>query len=312
MAGWTECSPPTVVAARRAAALTTVLEMADHLYHYTDARGLTGILTPIDLGSVWPGESSMGVCFRARHARDFVDDPEELRFGAPLLAKALRDFDGDFSDKGSLTQADFDDVARRLDAGQLTPASDDGVYVASFSKTDDDPHMWKYYASHGGGYCIELRRQPVIASGFTMVMPYDAARSGVNGARQFLIGDDVAYGDACRLKARRMLSQFPSDDNDPRWDSDHAVSVWRLHTHATRILVHLKNEKYLDENEFRLTSMIRGTTDIVEVGGSRFAKFYISNIDEALVSVTAGPNAGLDVARDALAPFPKATLKRKS
>jgi len=286
--------------------------MVDQLYHYTGAQGLIGILTPIDLGSVWPGESSTGVCFLARHARDFVDDAEELKFGAPLLAEALCNFDGDFGDKGSLTQADFDDVASRLDAGQLTPASDDGVYVASFSNTDDDPHMWKNYGSDGGGYCIELRSQPIVANGFTMVLPYDAARSGVNGARQFLIGDDVAYGDACRLKARRMLSQFPSDDNDPRWDSDHAVSVWRLHIHATRILVHLKNENYLDENEFRLTSTIRGIGDIVENRGSRFAKFYIPNIDGALVSVTAGPNADLDVARDALAPFPNATLKRKS
>lgn len=286
--------------------------MVDHLYHYTDARGLTGILTPIDAGSVWPGESSPGVCFRARHARDFVDDPEELTFGVPLVAEALSDFDGDFANLGSLTQADFDEVASRLDAGELTPASDDGVYVASFSKTEDDPHMWEWYASRGGGYCIELRRQPVVATGFTLVIPYDAAQSGVSGARQFLIGDDVAYGDACRSKARHMLSQFPSEDSDPRWDSDHAVSVWRLHIHATRILVHLKKDKFADENEFRLTSTIRGTGDIIEVGGSRFAKFYIPNIVGALVSVTAGPKADLGVARDALGPFPNATLKRKS
>lgn len=171
--------------------------------------------------------------------------------------------------------------------------------------------MWEWYASRGGGYCIELRRQPIVANGFTMVLPY-AAGPGVNAARQFLIGGDVAYGDDCRLKARRMLSQFPSADNDPRGDDDHAVSVWRLHIHATRILAHLKKGCLSDEDEFRLTSTIRGTSDIVEMGGSRFAQFYIPNIDEALVSVTAGPNADLNVARDALAPFPNATLKRKS
>jgi hypothetical protein len=95
------------------------------LYHYTTVAGLKGI---IENKNIWATNVN------------FLNDRREYRELVEQFLKILED-NPEFEQLQDLTQRMFDEWSR-------------GVYVCSFSASEDDLSQWRAYGSGGTGYCI--------------------------------------------------------------------------------------------------------------------------------------------------------------
>lgn len=130
------------------------------LYHYTDAHGLVGIVKPS-----WPfpfrlkPEHEIGYHRVLRLLLSdvrFMNDTEELRFGARLLRERLRLVAGDHSIPQEFRTA-FQDIDQFLDAEGILewPRR---CLAACFCAKDDLLSQWRGYAGGTGGFAIGIDR----------------------------------------------------------------------------------------------------------------------------------------------------------
>jgi hypothetical protein len=113
------------------------------LYHYTDARGLLGI---VQTSSLWATDA------------EFLNDAQELRFGRSHLRAALLAAADALSPTGTDKGGPDDSRATimRSAAGHLEPDPSPGrrnahsAYVACFCEADDLLSQWRGYGSSGG------------------------------------------------------------------------------------------------------------------------------------------------------------------
>ena len=105
------------------------------LYHYTDRRGLGGIITTQQ--------------FWFTHYQHLNDDTE-LKFGMDV-AKAVLTEIGARSGKVKL----FCDMVIDLFSHENMSSTFD-FYIASFSRNADSSHQWMKYAQHGQGFAIGI------------------------------------------------------------------------------------------------------------------------------------------------------------
>jgi hypothetical protein len=108
--------------------LTDMQDPPKILYHYTDARGLEGIVKDR--------------CLRATHHR-FLNDSREISFGFDLALEVLDSFQ---KDVGAGLVARTRAAIERLRSGDS--------YLACSSARHDTLSQWRAYASDGAGYCI--------------------------------------------------------------------------------------------------------------------------------------------------------------
>jgi hypothetical protein len=104
------------------------------LCHYTDGRGLLGIISS-----------------RSLHFTDFrhLNDPSELRYGRELLEKAVTSLpkDANWHHRCFMTL-----LLPHLVA--LMKSSGIDLFVASFSTERDDLGQWRAYADDGRGFAV--------------------------------------------------------------------------------------------------------------------------------------------------------------
>jgi hypothetical protein len=116
------------------------------LYHYTDARGLYGILTSGEL--------------RATEAL-YLNDASELDYVFLLLAEVL---DG-FVEGNPPLRASAQDVVKMLRLGSEVQReswrNDFLCFVACFCEDKDLLSQWRGYANGVGGYCIGFKRREI-------------------------------------------------------------------------------------------------------------------------------------------------------
>ena len=131
----------------------------DRLYHYTDAYGLLGIVKPSWPSDFTKRENEVGyhrvVKLLLSDVR-FMNDTEELKFGARLLRERLRIA----ADSGSTPQefqAAFRDIDQFLDADAILewPRR---CFAACFCAQDDLLSKWRGYAGGTGGFALGLDR----------------------------------------------------------------------------------------------------------------------------------------------------------
>jgi hypothetical protein len=110
--------------------------VAAPLYHYTDARGLEGIITA---RQIW-----------FTHYRH-LNDPTEMQFGMEVAKKVLAEVGTRLGPKIKL----FCDVVDDLFSTENMRSTFE-LYVASFSRARDDLNQWKVYAAGGRGFALGL------------------------------------------------------------------------------------------------------------------------------------------------------------
>jgi hypothetical protein len=117
------------------------------LYHYTDGRGVLGIISS-----------------RSLHFTDFrhLNDPSELRYGRELLERAVTSLpkDANWHHRCFMTL-----LLPHLVA--LMKSSGIDLFVASFSTEKDDLGQWRAYADDGRGFAIGFDPKSLSAIGGT-------------------------------------------------------------------------------------------------------------------------------------------------
>lgn len=130
------------------------------LYHYTDAYGLLGIVNPS-----WPSdfaqqEREIGYSRVLKLLLSdvrFMNDTEELRFGAQLLVDRLRVAADDDSTPAEF-QAAFRDIDQFVDTDAILqwPRR---CFAACFCAEGDLLSQWRGYAGGTGGFALGVNRE---------------------------------------------------------------------------------------------------------------------------------------------------------
>jgi Protein of unknown function (DUF2971) len=108
------------------------------LYHYTDARGLEGIITA---QQIW-----------FTHYQH-LNDPTEIEFGMDVAKATLAEFGA----RMPKVKIFCDIVTDLFSADNLNSAFE--FYITSFCRNRDDLHQWRNYAQDGQGFAIGLAPQ---------------------------------------------------------------------------------------------------------------------------------------------------------
>jgi hypothetical protein len=104
------------------------------LYHYTDARGLEGI---IKSGEIWFTDY--------RH----LNDPSELVHGIEMARDVARMIANGADSQVRLLMETFKGTFRQANFKATLE-----FYIASFSRARDDLGQWRAYADNGRGFAI--------------------------------------------------------------------------------------------------------------------------------------------------------------
>jgi hypothetical protein len=108
------------------------------LYHYTDARGLEGI---ISAQQVW-----------FTHYQH-LNDPSEMEFGMSIAKKVLAEVGGRTGGlTGGLVKIFCEMVDDLFSTDQLSATFE--AYIASFTRESDDLRQWQVYAANGRGFAL--------------------------------------------------------------------------------------------------------------------------------------------------------------
>src|SRR6266516_395860 len=206
------------------------------IYHYTDDRGLKGIL---ESGKLW--------------FTDIFDlnDPSELRHGLSIAIETLREEaekSGDADSKRFAAQfARFDVEGGIEEAGYF--------FVCCFSGTRDELGQWRAYGDNGCGFAIGFDTRS-LEEPFTRT-----AGAPIENHMTF----PLTYSDAVLRGLQKQLldKMFSLITRPHKLGGVHPAQVhayWRdllvTHAmHATRAVVFFKHEAYKNENEYRFLQL---------------------------------------------------------
>lgn len=110
-----------------------------HVYHYTNDKGLMGIL---ESGKLWFTDIFS------------LNDPSELRHGVSLAIKKFGIMAENISKKHAIISRKFREI---FDEGVLINDGIQGIahfFTCSFSKCGDDLGQWRAYADNGHGFAL--------------------------------------------------------------------------------------------------------------------------------------------------------------
>jgi hypothetical protein len=214
------------------------------LYQYSDGRALRGIV----------GESRVW----ATHC-DFLNDAQELRYAAGIVADYLTKRSADVDGMAALVHA----VER-----EFKHASFD-VYVSCFSEDGDSLSQWRGYANDGSGFAVgvDLRSAPSVPPGEGFTSPslfkveYDLARM-----RQRV---EKGIGAIVDVIARWDGIPASSKEEDDRRKTLRVAAIMRL---TALYGVHFKMSGFREEREWRLAVLTTSarSSPIVKFRDSRY------------------------------------------
>ena len=104
-----------------------------HLYHYTDAQGLLGMLKT---KRIWATNSR------------FMNDPTEIEYAARVIRETALEFAEDYP------PALFRSVRQGISNVLETYEKDNDEYIACFCEDGDLLSQWRGYGAAGGGYSL--------------------------------------------------------------------------------------------------------------------------------------------------------------
>lgn len=188
------------------------------LYHYTDLRGLQGIVESHDL---W-----------LTHSR-YLNDEEELTHGLDVAVGVLKE-ERDAAAAGSTRRG----YVEKLEALLRQPIPE-GVYTCSFCETDNVLSQWRGYAANGTG--VSLRMSPMgFSDGTGPDCPHGLLRLW-----------KVFYSRDTKRKIVKDAVDFGFDHNYPNVSSPDSRA--QLAADAIQFFIPtFKNEDFKEECECRL------------------------------------------------------------
>jgi hypothetical protein len=252
------------------------------LYHYTDARGLLGI---IESRALWATD------FR------YLNDGKELLYPYEPLLHELEGYEF------PLLAA----VKSRLDQICMGRAADPtgGVFVACLSATHDEPGQWLRLGGDGGGYALRLNVEMLSATAL-----YPATSDHGRLRMRLRTGPrEVGYGDEWRdLEVERMAGTLaggsgraPSSDIVPQELAASLLDDLALIKHDAfgaeqewRLVVHALERTMLRHNSRTVADSVTATADVrirPTTSGVLAPYVPISFEPQALVEVIVGPTA---------------------
>jgi hypothetical protein len=195
------------------------------LYHYTDARGLIGI---VESRTLWATD------FR------YLNDGKELLYPYEPLLQELESYEF------PLLAA----VKSRLDQICMGRGADPtgGVFVACLSATRDEPGQWSRLGGAGGGYALRMDVEALTATAlYPATSEHGRLRMRMrNGPREVNYGDAVRDSQIERMAGLLAGAPAPSSDIIPpelaaalldelaliKHDAFGVEQEWRLVVHA--------------------------------------------------------------------------------
>ena len=225
----------------------------DLLFHYTDAGGLLGILTPAHIDKSWQHEIDLtrSLTLRASDVR-YLNDATEIRYGAEIVVKILREKckqTGMSATKARAMTQLADELANdaiEIDWG--THRSHLSVHAACFTESGDLLSQWQGYGDDGGGYAIGVTRQALEHA--HMTLPNNSLLKAAQLVR-VVYGD----GDATHRLVGGLLDGLLHGGDALDRDGE-LTDIAREKTLLTAAQV--KNPAFKSESEWRLISHTSG------------------------------------------------------
>ena len=247
------------------------------LYHYTDRRGLEGIMSS---GTLWFSDIFT------------MNDPSELKYGLSQAAEMLR---GMVKVNLPETKSFSDKFATLLLEGGAEAVAH--YFTCSLSTAGDDSGMWSAYAENGRGFSLEFDGPQLdeiytkhpdgspVSNNCTFRVTYDGAKL------RDILGNifESAFPLISAPRGRGL-----SSNQNRRYNTDLLVTVA---LHSLRCGLFFKREGYADEREYRFLQVFRGDQAAPPVklkpgSGIRYREFdWKSRGLAALKRITVGPTA---------------------
>jgi hypothetical protein len=202
------------------------------VYHYTTAAGFDGIVRDRSI--------------RATNF-SFLNDPSEVTYGLTFARKLLEASKSSIAaDKVAL----IDQILTFLDAAVAFE-----VYVACFSKHEDDLSQWRAYGTGQERYAIGFDTEAL-----------DALTPGPDAKFVRVLYEEPEQTERVRFFVERVL-KFVDDENVP-------IHQWTVLAEAVAqfiadVLPELKDKAYENEGEWRIVLRRSATDDAPEVDASR-------------------------------------------
>jgi hypothetical protein len=250
------------------------------LYHYTDARGLIGI---IESRVLWATD------FR------YLNDGKELLYPYEPLLHELEGYEF------PLLAA----VKSRLDQICMGRAADPtgGVFVACLSAARDEPGQWTRLGGAGGGFALRLDIEILAATAlYPATSQYGRLRMRLRtGPREVGYGDEWRDGEVERLAGLLASGPVPTSEIVPpelaaallddlaliKHDAFGAEREWRL-------VVHARERTALRHNTQTIAESVTATADVrlrSTASGTLAPYVPIAFDPQALVEIVVGPTA---------------------
>jgi hypothetical protein len=186
------------------------------LYHYTDARGFSGIM---QTRALWATDAL------------YLNDSTEVAWGLDVFRTALHAYQGSMKSRVDEIVA----MVEREVAFQL--------FIVSFTELGNDLSQWRGYAPNGG-YAIEFPPEAVMGlCGLT--------GGGFGRAFRPIVYDTVVQAECARL----VVDQFVRDLeqlNDHWWDIRKGEFAHDFTGRSLTEAVWMKHPKFIGEKEWRL------------------------------------------------------------
>lgn len=250
------------------------------LYHYTDARGLLGI---IETRALWATD------FR------YLNDGKELLYPYEPLLHELEGYEF------PLLAA----VKSRLDQICMGRAADPtgGVFVACLSATRDEPGQWLRLGGAGGGYALRLDVEMLSATSlYPATSQHGRLRMRLRtGPREVGYGDDLRDSEIERLAGLLAGAPAPGSEIVPPELAAAVLDDLALIKHDAfgaereyRLVVHALERTALRHNSQTIAQAVTATADVRlrATDSGLLAPYVAIGFDpQALIEVLIGPTA---------------------
>lgn len=254
----------------------------EFIYHYTDDKGLKGIL---ESGNLWLTDI-FG-----------LNDPSELKHGAKTSSDAIRTY-GQGNDAITLFANSYDEIVNR---GLEKVAN---FFVCSFSKDGNDLAQWRSYADDGRGYVLTFD---------TRMLEQAFAETG-DGGKWGCSAFPMTYNDDQLLQLQKKMIEVPlpyvRDLGNMNLSADVGYCfveglIIRLALGCTNASVFYKHPSYMHEKEYRFLKLHRADDKLEGIKFRsrpyrlvRYMEYQWQKIaSNALKGITVGPAANWSIAR---------------
>lgn len=205
------------------------------LYHYTDARGVEGIISERE---IWSTEI------------ESMNDKKEIKYGMEVIEEEIESAKREYEDKlvKEVFLTSIEEEIRNLADEEYS------IFVTCFCREGDLLSQWRGYADKGGGYSVEFNFNE------------NTRISGINDEQERPYLRKVIYDKEAQKKMAGTLinsvceicSTFPSLERD----NPDKKEVWSsVAKYISKILIDFaiafKHEGFEEEKEWRLVRVVR-------------------------------------------------------